>query len=268
MPWMELPPAGFALAVPPLALGLGWNKSAAAVVPMRPALSRVTGPHSPPDRRTGTGRQTTGARSRPARTTSGIRSESSNLWRRRCARRVRSCRAAVSSAIVGTASATRRRAAADVSDLPTGGRWRCGACGWWTRACRCGTPGVLRRTLSDACIPRAAGGGISSPTASPSAAKWLRCRASGRHTVAGKACGRTLGRVCGIPARTDRSSARVRLPSRRSVRGRVSKHDRFFDRLGRRAPKKRCRRCRRKFTPPAGYTNLTCPPCRRIEEVG
>ena len=50
--------------------------------------------------------------------------------------------------------------------------------------------------------------------------------------------------------------------------GSVSKHDRFFDKLERRAPKKRCRRCRRKFTPPAGYTSLICPPCRRTGTVG
>ena len=41
-------------------------------------------------------------------------------------------------------------------------------------------------------------------------------------------------------------------PSRRTVRGSMSKHDRFFDKLERRAPRKRCRRCRQKFTPPAG----------------
>ena len=52
-------------------------------------------------------------------------------------------------------------------------------------------------------------------------------------------------------------------PSRRTVRGSMSKHDRFFDKLERRAPRKRCRRCRQKFTPPAGHSNLICPACVR-----
>ena len=57
-------------------------------------------------------------------------------------------------------------------------------------------------------------------------------------------------------------------PSGRAVRRSMSKHNRFFDKLERRAPKKRCRRCRQKFTPPAGHTSLICPPCRRIEKTG
>ena len=71
----------------------------------------------------------------------------------------------------------------------------------------------------------------------------------------------------GVLARAGRSGARAqaRTPTGRSVRGAVSKHDRFFDKLERRAPKKRCRRCREKFTPPPGCTSQTCPPCRRIE---
>ena len=60
----------------------------------------------------------------------------------------------------------------------------------------------------------------------------------------------------------------ARAPSRRAVRGSMSKRDRFFDRLERRVPKKRCRRCRQKFTPPTGYTSLICPRCRRIEKAG
>ena len=48
----------------------------------------------------------------------------------------------------------------------------------------------------------------------------------------------------------------------------MSKRDRFFDRLERRVPKKRCQRCRQKFTPPTGYTSLICPMCRRIEKTG
>ena len=72
----------------------------------------------------------------------------------------------------------------------------------------------------------------------------------------------------GVPARTGRSGGRTRAraPSGRSGRGGVSQHDQFFDKLERRVSKKRCRRCRRKFTPPAGYTSRTCPPCRRIEK--
>ena len=55
-------------------------------------------------------------------------------------------------------------------------------------------------------------------------------------------------------------------PFRRTVRGSMSKHDRFFDKLERRAPRKRCRRCRQKFTPPAGHSNLICPACRENRE--
>ena len=57
-------------------------------------------------------------------------------------------------------------------------------------------------------------------------------------------------------------------PYKRAVRCSVSKRDPFFERLERRLPKKRCRRCRQKFTPPAGYTSLICPLCRRIEKAG
>ena len=75
------------------------------------------------------------------------------------------------------------------------------------------------------------------------------------------------------PGKLDIESVRRRIhtrlgPSRRAVRGRMSKRDRFFDKLERRASKKRCRRCRRKFTPPTGYTSLICPPCRRTESAG
>ena len=75
------------------------------------------------------------------------------------------------------------------------------------------------------------------------------------------------------PGRLDFESVRRRIhtrlgPSRRAVRGSMSKRDWFFDKLERRATKKRCRRRRRKFTPPTGYSSLICPPCRRTESAG
>ena len=89
------------------------------------------------------------------------------------------------------------------------------------------------------------------------------------HAVVETACGHAPGMVGGVLSRTERLGGRAhaRALSRRSVRGGVSKHDRFFDKLERRAPKKRCRRCRRKFTPPVGYTRLICPACRKPEKV-
>ena len=46
----------------------------------------------------------------------------------------------------------------------------------------------------------------------------------------------------------------------------TGKRGRFFDRLERRAPKRRCRRCRRRFTPPPGSGTEVCPPCARASD--
>ena len=76
-------------------------------------------------------------------------------------------------------------------------------------------------------------------------------------------------RALASPAMEDAGGfTHARAPSRRAVRGSMSKRERFFDRLERRVPKKRCQRCRQKFTPPTGYTSLICPTCRRIEKTG
>ena len=89
---------------------------------------------------------------------------------------------------------------------------------------------------------------------------WRDCPSSRERPVAARAPLRALG--IARNGRHGRFYTRS-YPSRRAVRGSMSKHDRFFDKLERRAPKKRCRRCRQKFTPPAGHTSLICPPCRR-----
>ena len=49
------------------------------------------------------------------------------------------------------------------------------------------------------------------------------------------------------------------LPPTRARGNRIEKHPK---------PRISIRRCRRKFTPPAGYKGLMRPPCRRIEKTG